>query len=161
MAPPPPGRFAAEIVGRHGIGPAGLSAALDLGLATQVPRYDFVAIPARVPRSPGQVRMVSRAACTKRESERLSPAEVALLEVLRDWSALVELPDPEANDRIARLLDANTIRTDKLVRASATEPSGVRDRLRRLLTDAGRADAASAVRPARSRAANGDLAILS
>jgi hypothetical protein len=105
--------------------------------------------------------MVSRAACTKRESERLSSAEVALLEVLRDWSVLVELPDPQATDQIARLLDANTIRSDKLVRASATEPPGVRDRLRRLLTDTGRADAASAVRPARSRAGDGDLAIVS
>ncbi|MBO0834286.1 MAG: hypothetical protein J2P28_02060, partial [Actinobacteria bacterium] len=105
MSPPPPGRVAAELSGGPGVGPAGLSAAIDLGLTTQVPRYDIVAVPQRVPRHPGNVRLVSRAASTRRRSERLRPAEVALLEVLRDWGALVEVPDREAAKRIANLLD--------------------------------------------------------
>lgn len=158
MSPPPPTRLASEIVGRLGTGPAGLSAALELGLATQVPRYDTLAVPGRVPRNPGRVRLVSRAASTKRQSERLRPAEVALLEVLRDWSGLVELSDPEATDRVAALLEASIIRADKLARASDTEPSRVRERLRRLLADAGRPDAASAVQPARSRPTRQNLA---
>ncbi|MBO0831943.1 MAG: hypothetical protein J2P29_08235, partial [Actinobacteria bacterium] len=139
MSPPPPGRVAAELSGGPGVGPAGLSAAIDLGLTTQVPRYDIVAVPQRVPRHPGNVRLVSRAASTRRRSERLRPAEVALLEVLRDWGALVEVPDREAAKRIANLLDANTIRVGKLVRASVTEPPRVRERLRRILIGAGRA----------------------
>jgi hypothetical protein len=159
MAPPSPARLAEEVVGSSGIGPAGLSAALALGLATQVPRFDMIAVPGRVPRNPGAVRLVSRAASTKRRSERLRPGEVALLEVLRDWAGLVELPAPDAADRVARLLSDGSIRVDKLVRASATEPPRVRERLRHLLRAVSRPDAANAVLPARSRSIRGDLAI--
>jgi len=158
MSPPPATRLAAEVAGRPGIGPAGLSAALELGLATQVPRYDMMAVPVRVPRSSGSVRLVSRAASTKRRSERLRPVEVALLEVLRDWPGLVELPEDDAADRIVALVDANAIRVDKLVRASATEPPRVRDRLRGLLVDVGRPEAAASVPPARSRPIHRNLA---
>ena len=159
MSPPPATRLAAEVAGRPGIGPAGLSAALELGLATQVPRYDMLAVPGRVPRNPGAVRLVSRAACTRRRSERLRPAEVALLEVLRDWPGLVELPAGDAADHVAALVDASAIRVDKLVRAAGTEPARVRDRLRRLLVDVGRRDAAVAVPPARSRPIHRNLAM--
>lgn len=151
MSPPPPARLAEEVVGGPGIGPAGLSAALELGLATQVPRYDLIAVPGRVPRNPGTARLVSRAASTRRRSERLRRAEVALLEVLRDWPGLVELPDSDAADRVAGLVSAKTIRADKLARASVTEPARVRDRLRDLLVGVGQADAAMMVPPARSR----------
>jgi hypothetical protein len=160
MSPPSPGRVAAELAAGPGNGPAGLSAAIDLGLATQVPRYDIVAVPQRVPRHPGSVRLVSRAASTRRRSERLRPTEVALLEVLRDWAGLVEVPDREAAKRIADLFDADTIRVGKLIRASVTEPPRVRERLRRILIDAGRADAADAVPPARSRSGGRELAAL-
>jgi Family of unknown function (DUF6088) len=151
MAPPSPARLAEEIVGSPGIGPAGLSAALALGLATQVPRYDIIAVPGRVPRNPGTARLVSRAASTKRQSERLRPGEVALLEVLRDWPALVELSATDATDHIAGFLNDGSIRVDKLVSASETEPPRVRERLRHLLGDVGQPDAASTVLPARSR----------
>jgi len=161
MSPPPPARVATELAGGSGIGPAGLSAAIDLGLTTQVPRYDIVAVPQRVPRHHGSVRMVSRAASTRRRSERLRPAEVALLEVLRDWAGLVEVPDREAAQRIANLLDADTIRVGKLVRASVTEPPRVRERLRRILIGAGRTEAADAVPPARSRTSGRELAATS
>jgi len=161
MSPPPPTRLVAEVAGRPGIGPAGLSAALELGLATQVPRYDMMAVPGRVPRNPGSVRLVSRAASTKRRSERLRPAEVALLEVLRDWSGLVELPASEAAERIATLVNTSAVRVDKLVRAAATEPPRVRERLRRLLMDVGRPDAAADVPPARGRPIHRKLATAS
>jgi hypothetical protein len=159
MSPPAPARLAEEIVSGPGIGPAGLSAALELGLATQVPRYDLIAVPGRVPRNPGTARLVSRAASTRRRSERLGRAEVALLEVLRDWPGLVELPDPDAADRIAGLVSANTICVDKLARASVTEPARVRERLRDLLVGVGQADAAMTVPPARSRPHHLNLAI--
>ncbi|MBO0832543.1 MAG: hypothetical protein J2P29_11305, partial [Actinobacteria bacterium] len=67
-------------------------------------------------------------------------------------------PDREAAKRIANLLDANTIRVGKLVRASVTEPPRVRERLRRVLIGAGRAEAADAVPPARSRPGGRELA---
>lgn len=159
MAPPPPHRFANEVVGGPGTGPARWSAALMLGLSTQVPRRETIAVPRRAPTSLGAVRFVSRAASTKRHDERLRPNEVALLEVLRDWDGLVEVSTDEAADRIERLADTGTIRVDRLVRASVTEPPRVRERLRHLLGVIGRSTAADAVRPARSESVRRDLAL--
>jgi hypothetical protein len=69
--------------------------------------------------------------------------------VLRDWDDLVEFPLPEANERLTRLLNEGAVRPERLVRASATEPPGVRERLRRLLHDLNRDELAARVRPAR------------
>lgn len=159
MAPPPPHRLTNEVVGGPGTGPAGWSAALALGLSTQVPRRETIAVPGRAPRNPGAVHLVSRAASTKRHDERLRPVEVALLEVLRDWDALVEVPTRDAVGRIARLTDTGAIRLDRLARASATEPPRVRERLRRLLVALGASTYADAVRPARSESVRRDLAL--
>jgi hypothetical protein len=151
MAPPPVERVAHAVADARGTGPAGFSAALALGLSTQVPRRETIAVPGRAPRNLGSVRFVSRAASAKRRDERLRPAEVALLEVLRDWDSVVELSADAAVDRIGRLASSGDLRVDRLARASSTEPPHVRDRLRRLLTELGCQDAASMVRPARSR----------
>lgn len=159
MAPPPAALLACEVLGGGGggTGPAGWSAALALGLSTQVPRRETIAVPGRAPRNPGPIHVVSRAAGTKRRDERLRPVEVALLEVLRNWDALVEAPD--AVDRIGRLVDTGALRVDRLVRASATEPPRVRERLRHLLAALGRSTSAVAVRPARSESVRRDLAL--
>lgn len=93
---------------------------------------------------------MSRAASTKRRDERLRPAEVALLEVLREWDGLVEVAVDDAIDRVERLAEAGTIRVDRLVRASATEPPRVRERLRQVLSAIGQSTLAEGVRPARS-----------
>jgi hypothetical protein len=159
MAPPPPGRLADEVAGGPGTGPAGRSAALALGLSTQVPRRESIAVPGRAPRNPGTIRIVSRAASIRRRDERLSPAEVALLEVLRDWDALVEVPAPEAVDRIGHLVGTGAIHLDRTARASATEPPPVRERLRRLLRALGQPAAADTVRPARSESVRQDPAL--
>lgn len=159
MAPPPPDRLTDEVVGGPGTGPAGWSAALALGLSTQVPRRETIAVPRRAPRNPGAIHFVSRAASTKRRDERLRPAEVALLEVLRDWEALVEVSTHDAVGRIARLVDTGAVRLDRLVRASATEPPRVRERLRHLLGALGQSDAASPIRQARSESVRRDLAL--
>jgi hypothetical protein len=159
MAPPPPDRFVREIIDESGTGPAGWSAALALGLSTQVPRRETIAVPGRAPRDPGGVRFVSRAASTKRRDERLRPTEVALLEVLRDWDSLVDLPYEAAIERIAGLMGSGALRSERIVRASATEPPRVRERLRRLLEVIDRPDDAEAVRPARSESIRHDLAL--
>jgi hypothetical protein len=150
MAPPPAGRLVDEVVDEPGVGPAGISAALALGLSTQVPRLETIAVPGRAPRAARGIRFVSRSASTRRRDLRLHASEVALLETLRDWEGLVETPLPEALGRIERLATAGSIRVDRLVRASPTEPPVVRERLRRLLTALNRSDDASRVRPARS-----------
>lgn len=159
MAPPPPDRLVREVVAAPGTGPAGWSAGLALGLSTQVPRHETIAVPGRAPRSPGSVRFVSRAASVKRRDERLRPIEVALLEVLRDWDVLVEVSFDVAIQRIAALVENGTVRLDRVVRASATEPPRVRERLRRLLEAAGWPDVARAVRPARSESRRHELTI--
>ena len=159
MAPPPPGRLIDAVAGGTGSGPAGWSAALALGLSPQVARRETVAVPGRSPRSPGSVHYVSRAASTKRRDERLRPTEVALLEVLRDWDGLVEVPNANAVARIGRIADSGTVRLDRLARAAETEPPRVRERLRHLLVALGRLDLTDIVRPARSESVRGDLAL--
>jgi len=159
MAPPPPARFAHEVVDTPGTGPAGWSAGLALGLSTQVPRRDTIAVPGRAPRDSGTVKFVSRAGSTKRRDERLSPHEVALLEVLRGWNTVVEVPTAAAVERIRGLVATGTLRLDRIVRASATEPPRVRERLRRLLDAIGHSDEAGGVRPARSESVREDLAL--
>jgi len=159
MAPPSPDRFVHEVIDAPGTGPAGWSAALALGLSTQVPRRETIAVPGRAPRNPGTVRFVSRAASAKRRDERLRPLEVALLEVLRDWDTIVEVPMPAAVERIADLAGRGAVRLDRVVRASATEPPRVRERLRQLLGTMGRSAEAAAVRPARSESVRHDLAL--
>ncbi|HVX19812.1 MAG TPA: hypothetical protein VHB02_00520 [Acidimicrobiales bacterium] len=161
MAPPPPERLAGEIVHTPGTGPAGWSAALALGLSTQVARRESIAVPGRVPRSPGVVNFVSRAAATKRRDEHLRPSEVALFEVLRDWDRLVEVPMPEAVERIARFTESGDIRLDRLTRASSSEPPRTRERLRRLLGDLGHPELADTVRPARRPSVHYDVILAS
>lgn len=150
MAPPTPDRLIPEIVSGAGIGPAGWSAALALGLSTQVPRYEKVAVPGRAPRDPRAVRFVSRVASVARREERLQPMEVALLEVLREWDSLVELSRNDAIARIKSHVDEGTLRVDPIVQASVTEPPRVRERLRELLEAVGHAEKAKYVRPARN-----------
>jgi hypothetical protein len=150
MAPPSAKRLTKELVGTRGVGPAKGSAALALGLSTHVPRNDIVAVPGRVPTGrTGNVSFVSRSASSKRLEERLRPVEVALLEVLRDWERYVEASAPEALDRIAQLMDEGSIRVDRVVRASETEPARSRERLRSLLNSLSRNDDAQGVPPAR------------
>jgi hypothetical protein len=150
MAPPPPKRLVEKVVDEPGSGPGEMSAALALGLSTQVPRLETIAVPGRAPRNARGVRFVSRSASTRRRDERLRPGEVALLEVLRDWEGLLEVPLPDALNRIEHLVAAGSIRLDRVVRASATEPPRARERLRGLLTALERPDDARRVRPARS-----------
>lgn len=156
MAPPPTDRLTGKLVGGVGTGPSGLSAAVALGLSTQVPRREMIAVAGRVPRNAGVVHFVSRAASTKRRDERLRPLEVALLEVLRDWDALIEVPTHDAVDRIGRLVGSGALRLDRLARASETEPPRVRDRLRRLLVALGQGAMVDTVRPARGTSVHDD-----
>ena len=148
MAPPPANRLAHELAPFSGCGPAGLSAALTLGLTTQIPRRESIAVPARAPTDTATLHFISRAAATGRVS--LRPTEVALLEVLRDWNALVESPAEEAIRRIAGLVESGDIRAGQVATASSTEPSGVRERLRVLLRNIGKPELAATVLPARS-----------
>ncbi len=146
MAPPPTEALVKAVATeKRGIGPAGTSAANALGLSTQIPRRPAFAIPTRVPESlPAGVEMVSRAGCRSRAATNARSAEVALLEVLRDWSALVEVDDDEATGIIKAHLDHGTLRASALAKAADTEPARVRKGLATLLAGCGyRSEAAS------------------
>lgn len=140
MAPPSPERLVEAIAPGAGVGLSGLSAANALRLSTQVPRRLQIAVPERAPSDAGGVQFVSRAARTGRAAEHLTSTEVAILEVLDDWPAVVEVESGRATRQLTELLRSGAIRAERLADAAATEPGQVRSRLRALLTAAGRPD---------------------
>ena len=93
-----------------GAGPASLSAAAFLGLTTQVPALYTIAVPGRSPVAPPGVRFVSRS--IERRILGLEPAEVAVLEVLRNGAAAIEAPWADFAEAVARL------ETDRVIRPS-------------------------------------------
>jgi hypothetical protein len=146
MAPPPADALVKAVTTeRRGVGPAGTSAANALGLSTQIPRRPAFAVPTRIPESvPAGVEMVSRAGCRNRASANARPAEVALLEVLRDWSGLVEIDNAEATGIVKSHLDNGALRADALAKVAGTEPASVRKGLATLLASCGyRSEAAN------------------
>lgn len=136
MSPPPPDALVRELVGSKGVGPAGLSAANALRLSTQVPRRAHVAVPDRAPSQSGSVVFVSREARKGRVREKLNAQEVAVLEVLDGWDRVIEVPLSEAWDRLVELMRNESVRPQRLARASVTEPGPVRVKLQRLMADA-------------------------
>lgn len=152
-APPSPWSLAEEVAGTSGIGPSATSAAYALGLSTQIPRVETVAIPGRPPSLLPGVRFVGRTSSARRD-ERLTPLEIALLEVLRDWDHIVEVSHEDALTKIRSFFAKGDIRPHKLARASHEEPARVRERLRELLIELDRPREAAQVPPShRSRLA--------
>lgn len=160
MAPPSPERLVEALTPGAGVGPAGLSAANALRLSTQVPRRAQIAVPNRAPSDAGAVMFVSRAARTGRAATRLTPTEVAMLEVLADWPTLVEVEPAQATRQLTELLRSGTVRAERLADAATTEPGQTRARLRALLTAAGRSDLADRVPAADRRTESAALATL-
>lgn len=95
-------------VGGVGAGPAGLSAAHFLGLTTQVPATETVAVAGRVPAPVPGVRFVSRS--VERRFNELRHVEVAVLEVLRDGPALIDTPWRRLGEVIRSLAGDGEIR---------------------------------------------------
>ena len=155
MAPPRPAvlatELAAETAAVRGIGPAGLSAATELRLSTQIPRRADYALVGRPPTSSGAVRFVDRSTRRGRAEHDLAPMEVAALEVLDGWDRVVETGPDEAMVRLAELLDSGRIDALRLVRASETEPGPSRARLGHLMRRAGYPELAASVRAADPR----------
>jgi hypothetical protein len=147
MTPPQGEDVVRHAVGSGGVGPAAWTASLALGLSTQHPRVETVAVPKRL-RALGSVEIKDRSGREFRRRERLNRYEVALLEVLEDWERYVDIPQAAALDRLEHWIDSKTIRVDKLVKAAKTEPPAVRENLRGLLHATGRSNEAERVRPA-------------
>lgn len=111
MPLPLPTEVALEVAG-GGAGPAEVSAAHALGLTTQVPATEVVAVPGRTPAPVRGVRFVSRS--IERRLVGLRPIEVALLEVLRAGPGIVEVPWAQVAQVAERLEAAGEIRADVL-----------------------------------------------
>lgn len=109
MPLPRPAEVALEVAG-IGSGPAEISAAHSLGLTTQVPAVEVVAVPGRTPAPVRGARFVSRS--IERRILGLRQREVALLEVLRAGPAVVEVPWAEVAEVARRLARAGEIRPE-------------------------------------------------
>jgi hypothetical protein len=133
------------IAGKRGVGPAGLSAANDLGLTTQVPGTDLVAVVGTVPRDFPTVHFVDRRARLARRTASLTPAEVAVLEVLDAWDSVLEVSPSAAADKLTEMLLDGSVKPARLVAGSSDEPPSARERLRAVLTRAGLHDLAGGV----------------
>lgn len=135
----------------HGIGPSGYSAALALGLSTQVPRDETFALPIRTPTGlPEGMKVVSRAARRGRLDAKLLPQEVAWLEIAGSWSDHVS-DQSDAEGRFRAAIDSGTVRSDAIAAAARSEPPAVRRTIAALLRAAGRAEDADRV-PVRATA---------
>ena len=121
-------------VGGPGTGPAGFSAAAMLGLTTQVPATIEVAVPGWLPTPPAGVRFTRRH--PSRREFRLKPAEVALLEVLRDWPLTVESSWDDLVERARELIADSTIRPSAVTKeVEAAHRRAARDAWYRLKSD--------------------------
>lgn len=95
-------------VAGQGAGPAGLTAAAFLGLTSQVPAAETVAVAGRAPAPLRAVRFVSRS--IERRIRSLKPVEVAVIEVLRDGPNSVEAAWAEFGETVRRLATEHRIR---------------------------------------------------
>lgn len=84
-----------------GAGPASVSAASYLRLTTQVPSVATIAVAGRAHTPPAGVRFVSRS--IERRIHGMTPAEVAVLEILRDGYMVVEASWTRVAETVARL----------------------------------------------------------
>ncbi len=150
VVPPSGDDTAMHVAAVDGVGPAGLSAANDLGLTTQVPGQSLVAVPRRAPRPIPRVKFVDRSTRIGRVVQKLTWTEVAVLEVLDSWDRAVELPDDQAIDVLVKLMKSGDVRVVKLVAASNYESPATRLRLGALLEAAGMSSTATKIAKPRS-----------
>lgn len=145
MSPPSPQALVEQIIGKAGIGPAGLSAANALRLSSQVPRRAEYAVPARPPADAESVHFVDRSTRRGRADYALEQSEVAALEVLDSWDRVIETGPGVAMGRLGELIATGKLDAGRLAAAGGTEPGAARARLRHLLRHAGREELAEKV----------------
>lgn len=123
MSRPRPLEVGLAVAGQ-GAGPAGLAAAAFMGLTSQVPAIETVAVAGRAPTPLRDIRFVSRS--VERRIRSLRPVEVAVIEVLRDgpnsietaWTAFAEtVRELAAEQRIRPSLIAEQIQAEHHVAA--------------------------------------------
>jgi Family of unknown function (DUF6088) len=125
------------LAGQQTFGATGWYATNLLGLSTQVSPVEMIAITGRVPSRIHNLKIVSRASRRARNTACLNITEVTFLEALDGWERYVEFDSVTALNRFIELLKISEIRINKIVEASVTEPSSVRERLRAVLLNSG------------------------
>lgn len=120
MPRPRPAEVALQVAGA-GSGPAGVSAARALGLTTQVPAVEEIAIAGRTPKPVQGVVFTSRP--ITRRLLGLVPLEVALLETMRTWPTYSEVSYERLAESVHRFLHSGAIRPDRIEQALRAERS--------------------------------------
>lgn len=144
VATPPAEEVALEVLGRKGVGPTGVSAARALDLTTQVPAVPELATWGPVPTGLRGVRVHKRNNVSRRD---LNYAEIAVLEVLRDWRFTSEASWDGLIAAVRERVSRRQVRPAKLVEAAKGERSPhVRALLRDLFASL---DLSAATAPAR------------
>lgn len=146
MGLPEPIVVAKALTGADGVGWAGLSASNVLGLTTQVPAVEMIAVPTPAPRPIQGVKFVARPGKRRRLDAKLTPIEVAALEVLSDWTDVIDVSPADAVRSLAARVTDGSIRPDRVAKAAADEEGPTRDRLRKVLSVAGHNDLATGIR---------------
>jgi len=111
MPSPRPFEIALAVAG-PGAGPARLSAAAWLGLTTQVPAVNTIAVPGRVPAAPPFTRFVSRS--IERRFRSLTLHEVSVIEVLREGPRLLESSWEAFAATVAQLAATDDLRASRI-----------------------------------------------
>jgi hypothetical protein len=109
MPLPRPAEIALKVAGPGG-GLAETSAVHALGLTTQVPSVDVIAVPGRAPKPVEGTRFVSRS--IERRIHGLTPLEIAVLEVLRLGPTELEATWSNLDTLIRMLIIDRKVRPD-------------------------------------------------
>lgn len=124
---PPRTEEVALFLGGSGAGPAGVAAAHYLGLTSQVPSTYLTAVPGRAPAPWHHIRFTQRP--IGRLLAGVTPSEVAVLEVLRAGSDVIETDWSQLSTTITLLTSTGDVRTTVLHAAVNNEPHrGARSR---------------------------------
>jgi hypothetical protein len=126
MPLPRPAEIALKVAGPGG-GLAETSAVHALGLTTQVPSVDVIAVPGRAPKPVEGTRFVSSS--IERRIHGLTPLEIAVLEVLRLGPTEVEAPWSTVETLIRTLISDQKVRLETIASQVPHEHhSGTRER---------------------------------
>lgn len=129
-ARPPAEDVALEVLGRKGVGPTGVWAAHVLNLTTQLPAVPELVTSGPIPTGMRGVRVHKRNNVARRD---LNYAEIAILEVLRDWDFTTESTWDGVVAAVRERIEGRQVRPNKLAAAARGERKPhVRARLREL-----------------------------
>jgi hypothetical protein len=127
---PRPLDVALEVAGPHGAGPAGWTALRTLGITTQLPAIDEVAV---IGAPPAEIHGIRFHVRRNPDRLRLTIDEIAALEAIRAWPTHGDRESGDLSNAIRALVATGRIRSDRLANAAGREPPDVRATVRSIL----------------------------